>query len=296
MKIFNILLFNMCFFSSISASAEPIRVIDDAGLLVELSQPAKRVISLSPHITELLYSVGAAETILAAVDFSNYPEHAKDLPRIGSGYQLDVEAIIGLQPDLIVGWQSGNNQAQLQQLKKLGFNLYLSEPESLADIAENLIDLGVLLGKQEIAKKKSNQFKSELESLKLKYKGSEKVLVFYQVWQRPLFTVNKQHIISQIIEMCGGDNIFKELSILSPQVDIESVIARNPDVIVAGIGESRDDWLSNWSTWKSINAVKNEQLYGIDADLIVRHTFRILQGAELMCQALQDARNAMHDS
>lgn len=295
MKLINILLFNMCFFSSLSSSAEPIRVIDDAGLLVELSQPAKRVISLSPHITELLYSVGAAEAILAAVDFSNYPEQAKDLPRIGSGYQLDVEAIIGLQPDLIVGWQSGNNQAQLQQLKKLGFNLYLSEPKSLADIAENLIDLGVLLGKQEIAKKKSNQFKSELESLQLKYKGSEKVLVFYQVWQRPLFTVNKQHIISQIIEMCGGDNIFKELSVLSPQVDIESVIARNPDVIVAGIGESRDDWLSNWSTWKSINAVKNEQLYGIDADLIVRHTLRILQGAELMCQALQGARNAMHD-
>ncbi|MCW8934723.1 MAG: cobalamin-binding protein [Gammaproteobacteria bacterium] len=295
MKLINVLLFNICFFSAFISSAEPIRVMDDAGLLVELSQPARRVISLSPHITELLYSVGAGETILAAVDFSNYPEQAKNLPRIGSGYQLDVEAIINLQPDLIVGWQSGNNQAQLQQLKNLGFNLYLSEPKSLIDIAENLIDLGMLLGNRELAKKQSNKFKSELESLKLRYKDSEKVRVFYQVWQSPLFTINKQHIISSIIEMCGGDNIFKDLSILSPQVDIESVIERNPDVIVAGIGDSRDDWLSSWSTWKSINAVKNSQLYGIDADLIVRHTLRILQGAELMCQALQGARDARYN-
>jgi len=295
MKLINFLLFSMCLFSSLNSSAEPIRVKDNADLLVELSQPAKRIISLSPHITELLYSVGAGESILAAVDFSDYPEQANDLPRIGSGYQLDVEAIISLQPDLIVAWQSGNNQAQLQQLKKLGFNLYLSEPKSLTDIAENLTDLGVLVGNQELAKKQAKKYRSKLESLKQRYKDSEKVLVFYQVWQNPLFTVNKQHIISQIIEMCGGDNIFKELSILSPQVDIESVIVRNPDVIVAGIGESRDDWLSNWSAWTSINAVKNNQLYGIEADLIVRHTLRILQGAELMCQALQDARNAKYN-
>jgi len=277
-------------FMPLCLSAQTINVTDDAGVQVELKQPAQRVISLSPHITELLYAAGAKEKIIAAVDFSNYPPEATSLPRVGSGYQLDLEAIIGLKADLIVGWKSGNNPAQLEQLKKMGFKLYLSEPKNLRGIAKNLRDLGELLGNKVKADQQADDFLAELKKLKNDNNSNIKLRVFYQVWDKPLFTVNGKHIISQVIELCGGENIFKELTAISPQVDIEAIIARNPQLIIAGLSKERENWLSDWKKWVSIDAVKNNQLYGINADLIVRQTPRILLGAKKMCKQIAQAR------
>ena len=285
-------LLKIIFLSSvlISTSMAEIKVVDDSGKDVILNAPAKRIISLAPHTTELLFTAGAEKKLIGVVDYSNYPQAAKKLPSVGSGYLLDIEKILSLEPDLIVGWKSGNQSAQLMQLRNLGLNLYLSEPRSLEDVAENLRSLGLLIGNEKQANKLADDYLSKIEALKYKYKGAKPVRVFYQVWQQPLFTVNSEHIISHVIELCGGVNIFAELKVLSPQIDIESVISRNPEVIVAGAGETREDWLQNWQNWPSIKAVNDNQLYGIDADLIVRHTTRILQGANLMCEALQKAR------
>jgi iron complex transport system substrate-binding protein len=278
------------FFMPLFASAQAIKVTDDAGVKIELKQPAQRVISLSPHITELLYAAGANEKIIAAVDYSNYPREAESLPRVGSGYQLDLEAITGLKPDLIVGWKSGNNPAQLEQLKKMGFKLYLSEPKNLRGIAKNLRDLGALLENKVNADQQADDFLAELEKLETENNSKIKPKVFYQVWDKPLFTVNGKHMISRVIELCGGENIFKELTTLSPQVDIESIIARNPQLIIAGLSKERENWLNDWKKWTSIDAVKNNQLYCIDADLIVRQTPRILLGARKMCEQIAQAR------
>ena len=272
------------------AHSESIAVNDDAGGRVSLSQHAQRVVSLSPHITELLYAVGAAEKIIAAVDYSDFPSAANELPRVGSGYQLDLEAIIGLKPDLIIGWQSGNSLSQLKKLKDLGFNLYLSEPKNLHGIAKNLRDLGVLTGREKIANQQADIFLNGLSDLRKSNSNNSKINVFYQVWEKPLFTVNGQHMISQIIDICGGHNVFENLSVLSPQIDIEAVLAMNPQIIIAGAGKSRENWLENWKKWTSVEAVKRNQLYGINADLIVRHTPRILQGARKMCEHIEKAR------
>lgn len=269
-----------------------VRVVDDSANELVLKAPAKRIISLAPHTTELLYAAGAIDELIAAVDFSDYPAIAKKLPRVGSGYLLDIEKIISLEPDLVVGWKSGNQQAQLEYLQQLGLSVYLSEPRNIQDVADNLRDMGMLLGKSAQANKKADEFVYALTRLRKQYAEAEKVTVFYQVWQQPLFTVNGEHIISHIIDLCGGVNVFADLPVLSPQVDIEAVISRNPQVIVAGSGEAREDWLDNWKKWSSISAVKHQQLYAINADLIVRHTTRIAQGAEIMCAALQKAREA----
>ena len=152
-----------------------IKISDDAGRLIELAQTAQRVISLSPHATELIYAAGGAEKIIAAVEFSNYPERAKTLPRVGSGYQLDIEAIVSLQPDLIIAWRSGNSRAQLEQLENLGLTVYYSEPEILADIGRNLRDIGVLLGTESIANKQADEFILGIERLKQKNKHNKKI-------------------------------------------------------------------------------------------------------------------------
>ena len=282
-----------CLSSAVHAEAsanKAIQVKDDLQRTLLLKQSAQRVISLSPHITELVYAAGGGERLVAAVEFSDYPEQAKQLPRVGSGFQLDLEAIVALQPDLIIAWHSGNGRGQLAQLEKLGLSVYYSEPETLQHIGENLRDIGRLLGSVSIANAQAEKFIGAIQHLQQLYQNQPEVSVFYQVWNRPLFTINGQHLISHLIELCGGRNVFADLSTLSPQIDLEAVLDKNPQVIIAGVGEGRSDWVQEWQRWPFLQAVKNQQVYGINADLIVRHTPRIVQGAEQMCEAMQQAR------
>lgn len=267
-----------------------ITVIDDAGRTLVLKKPAKRVISLSPHITELLYAAGAKNQVVAAVSFSDYPPQAKKLPLIGSYNKFDMEAILAQTPDLIVAWQSGNPKVQVEQLIQLGFKVYISEPREFEDVAKDIKQLGILLGTQNQSDVVAENYLRELQRLRKQYSQRQPVRVFYQVWNHPLFTVNGEQLISKVISLCGGINVFSDLAVLSPQITIESVIAKNPDVIFYGSHETREDWADDWRQWKNIKAVANNHLFGIHADLIVRHTPRILQGAKQMCEHLERVR------
>jgi iron complex transport system substrate-binding protein len=279
----------IAFLLPISADAE-ISVVDDAGRAVVLHQPAKRVISLSPHITELLYAAGASEQVVGVVSFSDYPPQARKLPLIGSNDKFDMEAIMAQSPDLIVAWQNGNPKSQVEQLIKLGFKVYISEPRKFEDIAKDIRQLGVMLGTQQQAEPAAEKFLHALQALRQQYSQRPPLRVFYQVWNHPVFTVNGEHLISKVITLCGGVNVFSDLVVLSPQVSIESVIAKNPDVIFYGSHETREDWADDWRKWPNIKAVANQHLFGIHADLIVRHTPRILQGAKQMCEYMDRVR------
>ena len=267
-----------------------IKVVDDLGRTITLAQPVRRVISLSPHVTELLYAAGAREQVVAGVSFSDYPPQAKKLPQIGSYDKFDMEAILSLKPDLLIGWHSGNPKPQLNELMRLGFNVYVTEPREFEDVARDIKQIGQLLGTQNIADQMAANYLHELQAIRQQYSGRKPLRVFYQVWNNPLFTVNDEHLISKVIHLCGGVNVFGDLKILSPQVSIEAVIAQNPDVIFYGSHETREDWAEGWRKWKNIKAVANQHLFGIDADLIVRHTPRVLLGARQMCEDLDQVR------
>lgn len=276
-------------FIAIEARAEII-LVDDGGDEIRLAHLPARIVSLAPHVTELLFAAGASEQVIGAVEFSDYPEQAKSIPRVGSYNKFDLERIVALNPDLIIAWKSGNPDSQVNELIKLGFKVYFNEPRQLEDVAQSLRQLGRLLATEAIANPVAREYEQRLSALRNQFKNRAKVRVFYQVWKEPLFTVNGEHIISRVIELCGGVNVFSDLKVLAPNIDKEAVIAENPDVIVAGMNDSRLDWLSIWKQWTSINAVKNNHLYAIDADLIVRHTPRILLGVERMCMHLEKAR------
>ena len=265
-------------------------VSDDLGRTIKVESPVKRIISLAPHVTELLYAIGVGDRIVGTVSFSDYPAAAKKIPRVGSYNKFDMESIIALQPDLIVAWQSGNPQDEVEQLIKLGFNVFITEPRALEDVGKVMIKLGQVLGAGKVAQQQALQYDTRLAELRARYKDRSRVRVFYQVWNEPLFTINGEHIISHVMDLCGGENVFGELAILAPRVSVEAVIQADPDAIVAGMNESRKDWLAEWQRWGNMKAVKNHHLYAIDADLIVRHTPRILQGVELMCQHLEKVR------
>jgi len=271
-------------------------VTDDSGNKISFEKPVVRVISLAPHATELLYAAGADKQVIATVEYSDFPEQAKKIKRIGSYEKIDYEKILELQPQVIVYWKSGNPPSMIDGVKNLNLKVFNNEPTEFEDIPSSIRMLGRLLGTEEYAEQQALNFISQFKALKLKYQkpGLKKVKVFYQVWNKPLMTINHKHLVNDVIEFCGGINVFKDLSNIAPVVDIESVMAKNPDVVIAGMTEGRREWLTDWERWKSINAVKNNHVFAINAELIVRQTPRILAGAKEMCEILQSVRNKIN--
>lgn len=273
------------------ANSAPFEVIDDDGHSVVFNKPAIRIISLSPHATELLFSAGATDQIVATVSYSDYPPKAKTIKRIGSYKKIDLESVVKINPDLIIAWNSGGNKQQIEDLKKLGYKVYFSEPRSFEDVAANIKNMGKILGTSEVAKSNADTYLKELKRLKKKFNNLKKIDVFYQVWNQPLMTINNAHLISNVIAFCGGRNVFGGLSMRAPKVGIESIIQKNPQAIIIGMSENRKGWVEPWSKWQSIDAVKNKHVYTINADLIVRQGPRILQGARKLCEILVNVRN-----
>lgn len=267
-------------------------VRDDTGREVRLAGPARRIVSLAPHITETLFAAGAGGSIVAAVEFSDYPEAARRLPRIGRYDRFDLEAILALKPDLIIGWASGNPAAPVAQLEALGLKLYRSQPNAMEDVAADLERFGRLAGTSKVADRAAADFRRRLAALRGTYSGRPPVRVFYQIWNAPLMTVGKPQIISDAIRLCGGENVFGQLPQMAPAVSVEAVLAANPEVIVAsGMGDSRPEWLDEWKRWPRLLATARGNLFHIHPDWMQRHTPRLLDGSEALCRHLETARS-----
>lgn len=276
---------------SFSAQASSIFVVDDDGIKHIFNQPVTRIVSLMPHATELLFEVGAGDKVVGAVKYSDYPEAAKNIPRVGGYSSLNIEAIVALKPDLLIAWPEGNRNRELDRLKALGLPILVSDPREFNDIANALTLYGKVTGKEEQAEIALLAFNKKLNYLRSTYSKQEKVSVFYQVWNAPLMTQNGNTFISRAIEVCGGENIFADLPMTNPQVSIESILVQDPQVIVAsGMGQSRPEWLDDWRQYTTLQAVQKNQLYHILPELFQRPTSRFLVGTQQLCEAMQDAR------
>ncbi|WP_028226097.1 cobalamin-binding protein [Paraburkholderia ferrariae] len=272
-----------------------VSAVDDAGNTVTLAAPAQRVVSLAPHVTELVYAAGGGAKLVGAVSYSDYPPEAKAIPRVGDNRLLDLERIIALKPDLIVVWRHGNAQQQLDRLRELHIPLFFSEPRHLDDVATSLTRLGVLLGTSPTAERAARDYRHDIAQLRERYAGRTPVSVFYQVWDQPLMTLNGEHMISDVIALCGGRNVFAALQPLVPTVSTEAVLAANPDAIVTSSqGATAPDkplpGLERWRAWPSLTAMAHGNLFAIDGDLLTRPAPRIAQGAADLCKDLELAR------
>ena len=274
-----------------AATVAEIRVVDDAGREVVLANPAQRIVSLSPHITELLFAAGAGEQVVGVSAYSNYPPEAERLPQVSSGGGLDLERILSLKPDLVIAWQSGIPAAQLDHLQRLGLTVFYSEPADIEAIATSLERFGQLAGSLEIARRAASDFRQQVAALRQKYSGGSTVRVFYQIWQDPLMTVNGRHMISHWLTLCGGENIFATLPALSPVVDVEAVLAEDPDAIVAGWYPGKaDTWKDYWLRWPALRAVRQGHLLTVAAETMDRQTPRAVQAARQLCRVLELVR------
>ena len=269
-----------------------ITVTDVSGHSLQLDKPARRVVALAPYIVENVYAAGAGATLVGAVAYSNFPPAARQLPQVGSSNALSYETILALQPDLILAWASGNSAAAIDKLRSLGLNVYVEELVSLDDVGRSLVTIGRLTGKTSQALAAAASYQQNINQLRAVYHRRVPVKVLYQVWNEPLQTVNGGHIISDVISLCGGINVFADAKVLAPKISLEAVFRRNPQAIIAsGISATRPGWLDDWQAWPQLQAVAANNLYFVPPDVIQRHTVRISQGAALMCQQLQAVRD-----
>ena len=273
-------------------SADDTTVIDFSGRKFKFSTPVKRIVALAPHIVENLYSIGAGDLIVGVVSHSDYPKEALELPIVGGYKKINFEAIMALEPDVVIGWTSGNSTDILNKVEELGIPVILDQPDTLEDIATSLRMLGRLTGLQTEADTKATEFSTKLSSLRAANHKKPKIKTFYQVWNDPLITINGNHIISDAIETCGGLNVFSSSVATAPRTNIESVIVEAPEAIIAsGMGTARPEWLDDWKQWDVIPAVSKGNLFFVNPDHLQRHTVRQLQAIETICAQLDQARS-----
>ena len=273
-----------------------IAVTDSLGRELVLQEPARRVVTLAPHLVENIHSAGGGKSLVGTVSFSNFPPEAADLPLVGSFNAFSLERIVTLQPDLIVMWGSGNGTQALERLETIGVPVYVDEIRTLGGLYRSILNLGKLTGSGKVAHAKASELEQTFEALRATRAHTERLEVFYQIWHEPLQTLGGDHMINEIITLCGGRNIFSDTATLAPRVSIESVLERDPDVIIAsGMSGDRPGWLQQWQAYPTMKAVTGQALYSIDPDVILRPTARLSQGAGSLCALLDEVRNLQAD-
>ncbi|WP_409523873.1 cobalamin-binding protein [Nitrincola sp. MINF-07-Sa-05] len=273
------------------AWADALCVVDDKDRQVCLDQPAQRIAALSPGATELVYAAGAGDQVVAVVAYSDYPPKARQITSVGSHTRVDMETLVALQPDLVIGWVTGNPAEQTERLEELGLPIFYLEPRTFEDVSTAIERMAHLAGTDTHGQAVAEDFRQGIDTLRQRYQDSSPISVFYQVWKEPLMTVNGDHLIHQVIELCGGENVFADLPRLIPRIDVESVLTANPEAIMAGgMGEENKEWLTDWTHYSSLQATQQSNLFFIPPSLIQRPTPRMLAGAQLFCEKLEIAR------
>jgi iron complex transport system substrate-binding protein len=250
-----------------------------------------RIVSLSPHITELLFAAGAGPQVVGVDDSSDYPAAVAGIAHVGEPAALDVEGLLRLKPTLIVLWDSGTPASRKAELRRLHLPLYVTDEHRLDDIASTLLEFGRLAGTEAQAAAAARHYRTELAGLRLQYANRPRLQVFYQVWDRPLYTLSGGQVVSEVMSLCGGDNVFAELSALAPAIDKEAVLARDPEVIlIAATGAEGERQTRQWQQFPTLRAVRGHHIYTVDPSLTGRMAPRILQGVREVCSLLDQAR------
>jgi iron complex transport system substrate-binding protein len=263
-----------------------------AGRSAGAAETSLRIISLSPHITELLFAAGAGDRIVGVDDSSDYPAAAAGIARLGEPAALDVEGLLRLKPTLVVLWDSGTPALRKAELRRLNLRVYETDQHHLDDIGTTLLEFGRLAGTEPVAAAAARRYRVELADLRAQYAARPRLKVFFQVWDRPLYTLSGTHIVSEVLSLCGGDNVFADLPALAPAIDKEAVLARNPEVILIGAtGAEGARQTLEWSRFSNLLAVREGHVLTVDPSLVSRMGPRILQGVREICGLLDATRS-----
>src|SRR3954471_22900784 len=277
---------------AIAASAfAGVSALDSDGRRIELARPAQRIVSLAPHVTEQLFAAGAGKSLVAVSEYSDYPEEARRLPQVASSGGVDLERVLALNPDLVVAWRLETTAAALARLETLGVPVFYSEPRRLAQIPDSIEALGQLAGTSAVAHTVAASLREQLKGLRAQYGSKRAVSVFYQISERPLMTLGGRQFVSDAIELCGGHNVFADSPIMAPQVNIEAVLAADPEAIITASARPSDrSWQALWQRFPAMRAVRAHNLYALPMNEMHRHGPRAIGATALLCGYIDDAR------
>lgn len=253
------------------------------------TQSPRRVATLSPNLAELVFAVGAGELLVGVSDYTDYPDAAADLPVIGDAFMVDQERLAQLQPDLLLAWHSGTPAHVVDELRERGYRVERIRTRGVDDVARALERIGELTGHESQAERVAADFSAGIEELAAAHRDSEPIRVFYQVQKRPVYTINGEHFVSELIEYCGGQNIFADLNDLAPLVAVEAVIDREPEVLMASTDAPAEPF-GEWQRWPELPANRYGNHFLMPADEIGRATPRLLIAGAAICEALERAR------
>lgn len=277
--------------AEIAEETPPFSVIDDRGCSIRLNHFFRRIVSLSPHLTELVFAAGAGSKLVGVSRYSDYPEAAKLVPSVGDSSSLDLERIVALKPDLVIAWRSGNTSSDIEKLEKLGLTVFAVEATRLEDVPRLLRMAGKLAGTSTQAEPAAKAYEAELQQIKRSYSGRQQVRVFQLIWHQPLMTVNGNHIISDIINICGGTNVFASAPSLTPVISAESLLEADPQAIIGSVSlEFAETGVRQQLS--RISAIGNNHLFFVHPDLMHRQTPRMLQAAKIVCVQLEKVRSS----
>lgn len=265
-------------------------------VFADISKQQLRIVALAPHIVENLYSIGAGEQIVGTVEYADFPASANDIPRIGGHQGIQIEKLLALKPDLVLAWKSGSKADDLAQLERLGINVSYSDTRKVEKVADEVRRLGALTGREKAANETALQFQRKLSAIKAKHQGKQDITVFYQLWPEPMMTVGKNTWLNQLIEICHGSNVFSDNQTDYPLISIENVVVAKPEVIIIPDEESDTPQpVVDWQQWPEVPAVKHNQFIHVNADLLHRFTFRMLDGLDNMCNKIAHSRIAIKE-
>lgn len=247
-----------------------------------------RLVTLAPHLAELVVSAGAEQFLVGVSAYSDFPKSVASLPVVSDGFRIDAEALLAARPTLVLAWGGGGQQSSLTLLDELGIPYEVIDAQRLDDIAPAIRKIGEIAGTESIAQAASFEFEKALT--RLTYEG-ESVSVFYQIGSAPLYTVNHDHYISDVIALCGGNNIFAEIKTRVPVVSLESVVIRNPDVIL-GV-ENGSEEKNIWADFQTMTVNNADTSLPLPADIVSRPSTRLAAGAVAVCEALAIARDRL---
>jgi vitamin B12 transport system substrate-binding protein len=254
-------------------------------LLSPLIAASERVVSLAPSLSEIMLELDAADLLVGVLDGGERPSALAGLPSVGRLGQLEMETLLALRPTLVLLRPDSISRAQRDQLTQFGIPVLVAQPVSLAQLAEQFALIGERVGRDDQGQALARQFEHGLDQLRRRYHRAQPLAVFYQIWNRPLYTLGGRQVISDAIEVCGGRNVFADLQLPAPQVSIESVLSRNPDVILAGSGAQ----LSEWNAWPQLAAVRKGQLWEVPDKGLERPSFQMLGAIRKLCEVMARA-------
>jgi len=249
-----------------------------------------RIVTLSPHLAELVFAVGAGDLVVGVSAYTDYPDAAAQLPIVGDAFNLDQEQLAVLEPDLLLAWETGTPAHVIDQLRNRGYRVEIISTIGVHDVSAALKHVGQLTGYVETATVVAAEYEYALEQLAAERRNAEPVRVFYQVDARPLYTINGDHYLSQLIEICGGVNIFSDLGGLAPLISVESVLERDPEIMLAST-DAGPQAFDEWQRWSDMAAIRYGNEFLMPANEIGRATPRLLVGAKAVCDALEKGRD-----